>query len=230
MVRRLAGYGRLSGLAAASALQRLYESARLLVNFFQPSFKLASKQREGAQVHKRYHPPLTPYQRLLASAAVDETVKQRLREQFAVLDPVVLLAAIRRVQQELLALSNHETNAAIAPAPPEYFAAFATAWHSDYRAPKERRKTTTKHCWRTRADPFAESWPLVEGWLMAQPNITAKELMVRLSNQLPDLYPTGAQLRTLQRRVKTWRTLWARQLVFAATADQQAHVEAKAIP
>jgi hypothetical protein len=230
VVRRLAGYGRLSGLAAASALQRLYASARLFVNFFQPSFKLASKQREGAQVHKRYHPPLTPYQRLLAAAAVDETVKQRLREQFAVLDPVVLLAAIRTVQRELLALSNHETNAAIAPAQPEYFAAFATAWHSDYRAPKERRKTTTKHCWRTRADPFAESWPLVEGWLMAQPNITAKELMVRLSNQLPDLYPTGAQLRTLQRRVKTWRTLWARQLVFTATADQQAHVEAKAIP
>jgi hypothetical protein len=230
VVRRLAGYGRLSGLAAASALQRLYASARLFVNFFQPSFKLASKQREGAQVHKRYHPPLTPYQRLLAAAAVDETVKQRLREQFAVLDPVVLLAAIRRVQQELLALSNHETNAAIAPAQPEYFAAFATAWHSDYRAPKERRKTTTKHCWRTRADPFAESWPLVEGWLMAQPNITAKELMVRLSNQLPDLYPTGAQLRTLQRRVKTWRALWARQLVLAATADQQAHLEAKAIP
>ena len=67
MVRRLAGYGRLSGLAAASALRRLYESARLYVNFFQPSFKLASKQRDGALVHKRYHPPLTPYQRLLAS-------------------------------------------------------------------------------------------------------------------------------------------------------------------
>ena len=58
VVRRLAGYGRLSGLAAARALQRLYESARLYVNFFQPSFKLASKQREGAVVHKRYHPPL----------------------------------------------------------------------------------------------------------------------------------------------------------------------------
>src|SRR5208282_6580339 len=91
VVRRLAGYGRLSGLAAASALQRLYESARLYVNFFQPSFKLASKQREGAVVHKRYHPPLAPYQRLLASDALDETVKQRLREQFAVLDPVALL-------------------------------------------------------------------------------------------------------------------------------------------
>src|SRR5215469_8026373 len=96
VVRRLAGYGRLSGLAAAGALQRLYESARLYVNFFQPSFKLASKQRSGAQVQKRYHPPLTPYQRLLASDAVDEQVKHCLREQFAVLDPVALLRTIRQ--------------------------------------------------------------------------------------------------------------------------------------
>src|SRR5664280_1211454 len=61
-----------------------------------------------------------------------------------------------------------------------------------------RRKTVTKHWWRTRADPFAESLPLVESWLVAEPNITAKELMLRLTNQLPDLYPTGAQLRSLQ--------------------------------
>jgi hypothetical protein len=73
VVRRLAGYGRLRGLAAAGALQRLYESARLYVNFFQPSFKLASKQRDGALVRKRYHPPLTPYQRLVASERIDET-------------------------------------------------------------------------------------------------------------------------------------------------------------
>jgi hypothetical protein len=52
---------------------------------------------------------------------------------FAVLDPVALLKTIRGVEQELLALSNHEINAA-APAQPEYFDAFATAWHSDYRA------------------------------------------------------------------------------------------------
>jgi hypothetical protein len=33
--------------------------------FFQPSFKLAMKRREGAKVIKRYHAPLTPYQRAL---------------------------------------------------------------------------------------------------------------------------------------------------------------------
>jgi hypothetical protein len=31
------------------------------VNHFQPSFKLATKSRDGAKVRKRYHPPATPY-------------------------------------------------------------------------------------------------------------------------------------------------------------------------
>ena len=230
VVRRLAGYGRLSGLAAAAALQRLYESARLYVNFFQPSFKLASKQRDGAQVRKRYHPPLTPYQRLLASAQIDEAVKRHLREQFAALDPVELLKTIRDAQRELSTLSNRETGADGFTGQPQYLAAFASAWHSDYRAPKGRRKTTTKHWWRTRTDPFAESWPLVEGWLMAEPNLVASELLMRLRHGLPDLYPTGAQLRTLQRRVKAWRAERVRQLVFAATSAERAALGSQTTP
>jgi len=218
VVRRLAGYGRLSGLTAAAALQRLYVSARLYVNFFQPSFKLASKQRDGALVRKRYYPPLTPYQRLLASDRIDETVKHHLRKQFAALDPVVLLTTIRAAQQELSVLTNRDAGAAGSPDQPEYLAAFATAWHSDYRAPKGRRKKAVKHWWRTRIDPFADSWPLVEDWLVAEPNLAAGELLTRLRQQLPDLYPTGAQLRTLQRRVKAWRAERARELVFAAAS------------
>jgi hypothetical protein len=79
--------------------------ARLYVNFFQPSFKLAGKQRDGTLV-RRYHPPLTPCQRLLASPFVDETVKDQLRQRFAALDPLALLKAIRDTQQELAALSD----------------------------------------------------------------------------------------------------------------------------
>jgi hypothetical protein len=44
------------------ALARLYAALRLFVNFFQPSFKLAGKARDGAKVKKTYHPPATPYQ------------------------------------------------------------------------------------------------------------------------------------------------------------------------
>jgi hypothetical protein len=76
------------------------------VNFFQPSFKLAGKQRDGTLVRRRYHLPLTPCQRLLASPFVDETVRDQLRERFAALDPVALLKAIRDTQQELAAVSD----------------------------------------------------------------------------------------------------------------------------
>jgi hypothetical protein len=60
IVRRLVGYGRLTGLAATQALAQLYSASRLYVNFFQPSFKLKSKTRDGARVSKTYHAPATP--------------------------------------------------------------------------------------------------------------------------------------------------------------------------
>ncbi len=60
IVRRMVGYRRYEGIAAAEQLAKLYSPARLFVNAFQPCFKLAEKTRTGAQVKKRYHKPLTP--------------------------------------------------------------------------------------------------------------------------------------------------------------------------
>ncbi len=59
----------------------LYQAMRLYVNFFQPSFKLRSKRREGAKVKKCYFKPATPAARLLEHAAVLETTKEQLRNQ-----------------------------------------------------------------------------------------------------------------------------------------------------
>jgi hypothetical protein len=101
VVRRLMGYGRFDGVETARVMARLYAAARLYVNFFQPSFKLKEKRREGAKVIKRYHNPSTPYERALAHPKVAETVKKRLREQYRTLDPVALLAEIRAAQEEL---------------------------------------------------------------------------------------------------------------------------------
>ena len=84
-------------------------------------------------------------------------------------------------------------------------------------AEKDHRQTLVANP----TDPFAQSWPLVESWLMAEPNLAAGELLMRLRRRLPDLYPTGAQLRTLQRRVKAWRAERARKLVFAAASTAQ---------
>ena len=79
VVRKLLGYRRFEGIAVAQALVRLYGASRLFVNFFQPSFKLAEKHRQGARVTKRYHPPQTPCDRLLLDDAVSDDNKTKLR-------------------------------------------------------------------------------------------------------------------------------------------------------
>ena len=102
VVRRMVGYGRLEGVAATTALGELHDVVRLYVNFFQPSFKLKSKIREGAKVKKKYYLPATPYERLLASDRVTDACKGQLRETFSRLDPVQLLNQIRERQRKLV--------------------------------------------------------------------------------------------------------------------------------
>ena len=106
IVRKLLGYRRFEGLAAARAITRLYGASRLFVNFFQPSFKLASKHRDGAKVTKRYHPPQTPCERLLQAETIPVTAKSKLREVSANLDPLRLLEEMRAVQAYLAALAE----------------------------------------------------------------------------------------------------------------------------
>ena len=60
IVRRIVGYRRLEGLEAAAALSRLYTTTRLFVNFFQPSFKLASKRREASLIQYQHEPTMMP--------------------------------------------------------------------------------------------------------------------------------------------------------------------------
>ena len=88
VVRKLLGYRRFEGIAAAQAIARLYGASGLFVNFFQPSFKLAEKHRQGAQVSKRYYPPETPSERLLRAETLPDAVKAKLSEVGFALDPL----------------------------------------------------------------------------------------------------------------------------------------------
>ncbi len=217
VVRRLVGYGRLEGMPGAEALARLYSAARLFVNVFQPSFKLAEKTRVGARVHKRYHAPETPCARLLASDTVPAAMKDRLRALAGTLDPLGLLDEIRAVQHHLAGLAAGST---VHPMPQRdadldgFLRSLALAWRAgEVRPTHQPRKRPPRH-WRTRQDPFETTWPRVVEWLEAEPHRTAKELFDRLRREHPGMFLPG-QLRTLQRRVKDWRRLAARRLVFA---------------
>ena len=78
-------------MQAAETLSLLCEVSRCYVNFSQSSFKLKSKTRHGAKVTKPFSRPATPYNRLLASNQIPESIKQQLQGAFAALDPVQLL-------------------------------------------------------------------------------------------------------------------------------------------
>ena len=222
VVRRLVGYGRLEGATAAEALGKLHEAARLYVNYFQPSFKLKSKERESAKVIKKYHLPATPYERLLASDRVADRCKDELRRIFATLDPVALLNQIREVQRNL---SQHEAGmgndkGGAKENLTDFVASLSTAWRNGEVRPTHRKPCTGPRPWRTRPDPFQDAWPLVEKWLNEQPDATAKGLFQRLQQGTQTPFAPG-QLRTLQRRVREWRTAIARRLVLGADIDSE---------
>lgn len=73
-----------------------------------------------------------------------------------------------------------------------------------------------EHSWRTRPDPFAEVWEGIERMLALNPGLEAKTLFADLQRRHPGRFADG-QLRTLQRRVKTWRALHgpAKEIYFA---------------
>ena len=221
VVRRLMGYGRFDGVETARVMGRLYAAARLYVNFFQPSFKLKEKRREGAKVIKRYHPPSTPYERTLAHPKVTTAVKKRLRDQYRSLDPIALLAEIRATQEELgnrvdrragQARGLQRACTSTAPAT----AAFAKALgktvkvgepRATHRRPHRPYKTRIRM--PSKLDPHIAT---IEDWLAEQPQLTALAIVGRLSEKCPEQFGTR-QHSIVQRLLRALKRKAAEQLV-----------------
>jgi hypothetical protein len=147
VVRKLLGYRRFEGIAAAQALARLYGASRLFVNFFQPSFKLAEKHRQGAQVTKRYHPPETPCARLLQAETLGEPIKRKLREVEIALDPLQLLEEVRAMQSHLVVLADGEKIDAPTQPPnlAEFLASLSGAWRAGEIRPTHRMESKPRY-------------------------------------------------------------------------------------
>jgi len=80
------------------------------------------------------------------------------------------------------------------------------------------------HNWRTREDPFAEVWEAVRQELAVNPGLQANTLLGALQRKYPGRFQDG-QVRTLQRRIKTWRALEGpAQEVFFAQVHQPARL------
>jgi len=60
--------------------------------------------------------------------------------------------------------------------------------------------------WQTRKHPLAGVWPRVEQWLEQEPGLSAMAVLTRLVEQEGTVGVDRTQLRTLQRRIKQWRS------------------------
>ena len=203
-------------------MARLYAAARLHVNFFQPSFKLAEKRREGAKVIKRYHPPATPYARALAHPKLSQAIKRRLRETYRGLDPVALLSEIRGCQTELGDRIGRR-GIAVAPAAPtliapKVFAKSLGATKTEVRAThrQAKRKYKTRIRMPSKLDPHLAA---IEGWFAAEPAITALAILGRLGVIDPATFDQK-QHSIVQRLLKKLR---AKATRFSQDPDLQPH-------
>jgi len=221
IIRRFVGHDRFSGPVAAQTLAQLYRTVRLYVNYFQPSFKLVEKKLIGGKIIKRYDTPKTPCDRLLGHDSIDAAKQKRLRNERSRLDPVELLFRIRQAQEALSSLASPEKVDRLGRESLESFlAALPYVWQKGEIRPTHRKRSSKPHNWRTRPDPFEGVWTEVLGWLQAEPDATAKALFYRLQEKYPRRYAPG-QLRTLQRRVKDWRAMMARELVYACLEGER---------
>jgi len=221
IVRRIVGYDRYEGTAAWHALADLYAVLRLYVNYFQPSLKLLSKQRDGSKVTKKYDKAQTPCQRLLNSEHLSEAQKTKLGQAYNRLDPISLLKRLSHCQAIFWQYAWSKQSSQVESTPTDIINATAQAvedaqrnedetvnniisLNRQYRRTNKPRKTMEPRKWRTRKDPFAQVWEKLCIQLELNPHMTAKYLLDQLIIEQPEKF-SHKLLRTLQRRVAVWR-------------------------
>jgi hypothetical protein len=101
VVRRWVGYGRYDTHEQVAVLNELYAVLRLYTNFFLPVQKLKEKVRIGSKTKKIHDKAAAPYKRILRSKLVSKEVKDRLREQYKMLNLVMLKKQIDVILKRL---------------------------------------------------------------------------------------------------------------------------------
>jgi len=95
VVRKNLGYARLDTDRQLALMRQVLPLLALYQNCFQPSVKLYCKQRFGSKVSKKYLPPETPFQKLMAIPSIPPATKDSLLEQMASLNPKKLISEIQ---------------------------------------------------------------------------------------------------------------------------------------
>ena len=194
----------------------LYQIARLYVNFFQPSLKLSSKERDGGNVKRIYDAASTPYQRIIGSSHVLSETKMDLGKLFDSMDPLLLLTELERLQAEFWSTAVPVNEAPsqsilkqfIQSSKPQV-ARTATAAPTPIRPRRAHRKDwapTVPYLGNKRGKKTSldEVWSEVCQELDMNPEMTPRQVLGLLDQRYPGRFrPT--QLATVTDKLRCWR-------------------------
>lgn len=160
----------------------------MFLNVFRPSFKLAGKERDIAQVRRRHHAPATPCDRLLADSRTSANVREQVEALRADPDPFRLLADIRGGQQALFAIADRTIVAPDGPAAlilvSEFLAGLRMAWQAGKIRSTAKPRLTPKRE-RRRPDPLVVTAEM-RAWFEADTAQTGSTLLLRLQTSYPE--------------------------------------------
>ena len=109
VIRKAAGYYRFDSDRETAALAEACRCLCPLANFRYPSIKVSGKERlENGKLKKKYDAPKTPYQRLLESPDLSDTVKQELKRRAQATNPVTLMRLENQAVAKLLHIHMHK--------------------------------------------------------------------------------------------------------------------------
>lgn len=101
-VRALFGYDRFENPILVKLMNDLYTNEwSLLKNYFHPTMKLDSKEKINSKYRRKYHPPATPYERLMGSSAIKAEEKKQLKATFDSLNPFELKKQIEEKLKQI---------------------------------------------------------------------------------------------------------------------------------
>ncbi len=219
VVRKIVGYDRLVSELAYQQLGELYQALRFLVNAFQPSMKLQSKQMEGEHERRVYDGAKTPLHRVLFSGVLPEQRAHVWRNAIESLDPLRLVQHVEALQRAVWRCAEHGSGTVLVRFSLD--ACVSPAVHvslregSDVLAQGSPDSAEVRDWSRSMDDPFLGEWEQIHAYVCTYPMASAGEILREWQRRFSGRF-VDAHLNILQRRLREIR---AHLLVSQAAPD-----------
>ncbi len=111
VIRRYLGWDRLDVIETLPLVNELCDAVTLYVNHWKAVKRMVSKERIGSKYKRTYEKrAMTPYVRVLAREDISDEAKEKLRNEHATLNPLLLLKKIATLRKKIYEITKAARN------------------------------------------------------------------------------------------------------------------------